>query len=114
MPLRRPPRITSLPATAYAETDPLVIPDCVADLDVVDGQCFSRESVALCDSPASGVVCTDCALAELGESWSNLKARTNAGIPKAKFYRDLGVAQARYDPEFARAQRWAKRRTERG
>lgn len=89
-----------------ADLEPWVTPDCVADLVEVASVCFSRLPVVQCDQPAPGIECTKCTLAVLGEKWDLLKARTNAGIPKAKFYRDLDREQSVPDPAFRRAWLW--------
>lgn len=107
MAVRRPARV-ELPESAYAPPPLLPVPDCLAGLVESTWSCYSRETVAFCGSPGPGVVCASCAMVELGEDWVNFKARTNMGIPKAKFYRDLERAQGQPDPEFARSQAYAR------
>lgn len=107
MAVRR-PRKVQLPETAYTDSDEPLVPDYLAELETIAGRCYSPDVVVMNCRGGPGLVCTDCAMAELDERWSLFKARTNAGIPKAKYYRDLDNAQSRPDPEFARQQRWAR------
>lgn len=95
--------VAPLPTSAYVDPEPWVIPPAVADLETVPGRCFSSAVVTQCPQPAPGIVCTDCAMAELGEHWSNFKARTNSGTPKGVFYARLDREQSQPDPDFARA-----------
>lgn len=67
--------------------------------------CTYPLDVVVCESPGPGRLCRNCSLLELGERGENLSARTNAGTPKGKFYKELTEAQARPDPEFARVRR---------
>lgn len=101
MSVRRPARVT-LPDSAYADMTGLSVPVSLQNLEPVPGRCFSTETYVQCPQGGGMVVCTECALVELGESWTNFKSRTNAAIPKAKFYRDLDAAQAAPDPHFRR------------
>lgn len=101
MQVRRPARV-ALPDSAYADMAGLSVPESLADLEVLPGRCFSTESVTQCPQAAGNVVCGECAMVELGESWTNFKSRTNSATPKAKFYRDLDAAQAGPDPHFRR------------
>lgn len=101
----RRPRKVALPESAYMDLDAFEIPASVVDLEMVPGRCFSHQDVVRCPQSASNVVCMNCAMVELGERWPDFKARTNAGVPKVKWYRDLDRAQAEPDPEFARQQR---------
>lgn len=107
MAIRRPRKI-QLPETAYTAPDAPLVPEHLAGLETVPGRCYSADVVQLSCPAMAGVMCSDCALAELGESWSNLKTRTNAAIPKVKYYRDLDRAQSGPDPDFVRQQRWAR------
>lgn len=101
MAVRRPARVT-LPDSAYSDMAGLCVPESLADCELLPGRCYSLDSVIQCPQSAGNVVCTDCSLRELGESWANFKSRTNAAIPKAKFYRDLDAAQAGPDLHFRR------------
>lgn len=101
MAVRRPSRV-ALPESAFVDPEALYVPESVADLESVPGRCYSAESVAFCPLGAAATVCLDCALVELGEDWTNFKTRTNAAIPKDKFYRDLDRAQGEPDPHFRR------------
>lgn len=108
LPTPRKPRRARVPQAAYAAPEVPLVPDYLAGLPKAPGRCYSPDTVQLNCRGAVGIVCTDCALVELGEGWVNLKARTNAGTPKGKFYATLDREQARPDPEFARQQRWAR------
>lgn len=94
--------VRSLPAAAYVQESDEGIPGSVADLESAPGHCYSAETVLQCASPAPGVVCRDCAMAELGERWDLFKARTNAAIPKSVFYRNLDRAQGEPDEAYAK------------
>lgn len=102
--------VKSLPSAAYVDVDDFTIPPHLADLDVIDGRCYSPQSAVQCPQSEPGIQCQDCAMGELGERWDLFKARTNSGTPKGKFYRDLDEAQARPDAQFARAQAWWRER----
>lgn len=107
MAIRR-PRAVTLPRSAYAAPDGPLVPDHLAQLPTAPGRCHSPETVVLNCRGAVDIVCTDCAMIELGENWANFKARTNAGTPKKKFYDALDRLQSQPDPDFARQQRWAR------
>ncbi len=79
-----------------------------------NGWCHSREPVVQCGSPVPGVVCSSCAMVELGEHWEDFKARTNAGLTVAAYQRKLAGEQRNPDPVFARARAWAAAHTPRG
>lgn len=88
------------------DAEPFAVPSHLADLEEVPGACFSRAVVVQCGSPGEGIECTLCMMAALGEKWDLFKARTNSGIPKGKFYRDLDREQGEPDPAFRRAWKW--------
>lgn len=69
------------------------------------------ESVAQCEQADGATLCLSCCLRELGEPLELLNARTNQGIPKAKFYRDLARAQSIPDAEYRRMMEWKRRQT---
>lgn len=94
----------------YVPPDVELVPAHLADLEKIPGRCWSRDIVVQCTQPAPNVVCLDCAMAELGEHWSDFKARTNAGLTRAAYDRKLGAEQRDPDPQFARSQEWARQR----
>lgn len=110
--MRRPARV-ALPVSAYVDMTDLSVPVSLSDCEVVPGHCHSRQTVARCEQAGASDLCLDCSLAEIGESYELLAARTNAGTPKAKFYRDLNRVQSVPDPEYRRMMEW-KRRTAMG
>lgn len=101
MAVRRPRRV-QLPESAYVDFEVQLVPGHLAELEQVPGRCYSAESVEFDCPGTAGVICTRCALAELGETLMHLQIRTNQGIPKDKYYRDLDRAYAEPDPEFKR------------
>lgn len=103
-----------LPATAYVDITDVSLPESVADLELVPGVCLARFDVGRCDQAAPQRLCLDCSLRDVGESWELLTTRTNAGVPKAKFYRDLDRAQSVPDPTYKRLMAWKRRADPRG
>lgn len=45
--------------------------------------------LAQCLHPDEDRICVPCCELQLGESLSDIQKRTNRGIPKGKYYRDL-------------------------
>lgn len=109
--VRRPTRV-QLPGSAFVDTSGLCVPESVADLESVPGRCYTRKSAVICGQAAPDSMCVECAMAELGETLELFNARTNAGIPKAKFYRDLERAQSVPDADYRRMMEWKRRRNE--
>lgn len=101
MAIRRPRRV-QLPQSAYVAPDEPLVPDYLDDLERAPGRCYSAEPVEFGCPDVPGIICTRCALVELGETLMHLQIRTNAGIPKDKYYRDLDRAYTEPDPEFRR------------
>lgn len=106
----RTPKRVILDESAYVPPAPIPVPVYLADLVESSWVCYSAAPVAFCGSPGPGVVCTGCAMVELGEEWTNFKARTNAGITRAAYERRLAAEQRDPDPVFRRAQAWARLR----
>lgn len=111
--VRRPSKV-ALPTDAYVDMTDLSVPECVADLEVVPGRCWSAKSAVRCSQSGPDVVCTECCMVELGESLELFNVRTNQGIPKAKFYRDLDRAQSMPDPSYRRMMAWKRNLDARG
>lgn len=104
----RAPKRVILAESAYVSPPPIPVPEYLADLVESSWACYSRAAVVFCGSPGPGIVCTGCAMAELGEEWTNFKARTNAGLTRAAYDRKLEAEQRDPDPVFARSQAWAR------
>lgn len=56
--------------------------------------CFMAEIFVSCLAGEGPAWCLPCCELELGESMTNISARTGQGIPKGKFYRELERVQA--------------------
>jgi hypothetical protein len=110
--MRRPARVV-LPPSAYVDMTGLSVPESLQGLELVPGRCHTALSAVRCEQAGANDLCLDCTLLEIGESYELLAARTNAGIAKGKFYRDLDRAQSVPDPEYRRMMEW-KRRQNRG
>lgn len=86
MAIRRPKRV-NVPQSAYTALAEPPLPDYLRELESVPGRCYSPAAVVFCRSPAPGVVCRDCSVAELGEFWEDLVTRCNAGLTKSQYER---------------------------
>lgn len=63
--------------------------ECDSDvLPPVPDWCVMRGVLGSCLSADPAALCRACTLLEIGERMGDLVVRTNAGIPKGKFYRD--------------------------
>jgi hypothetical protein len=99
--IRRPKRV-QLAESAYVAPAVDLVPDYLSDLETVPGRCYSPDVVELNCPGVPGIICTKCALSELGETLTHLQIRTHYGTPKAVYYRNLDRAYAEPDPEFRR------------